>query len=399
MDEQGSAESKLAFNPFSDEYRQSRYELLAQLRRREPAHRSPLGFLLLTKYRDVQAVLRSEDFGVMESAAQARFPEGSRISRICRDAFLFKNEPDHLRLRSIVNRSFSPRRVASLNYNAERQVDMVLARFEANGGGEVVADLASRVPLAMICDVVGIPESDREQVLAWSNELCPALEPVVPPHVAARLDCAVEEFEDYLKELGRRRGWGDEESLLATCTKAVTDGMMHESELLASIVLVLAAGLETTSSLIATGVYQLSLHVDQHELLRRNPQHIDSSVEELLRYESPIAMFMRWARCDLSLDGMEVREGDPVALHIGAANRDPDVFSEPDELNLFVERVPHIAFGDGVHRCVGPALARLEAVAVLRGIVARRWDLIPVGLPEWRDTITLRALKRLEIQV
>lgn len=396
--ESAATDATPVFDPFHPDYRNDPYPILAALRERDPVHRSPLGFRLLTRHADVDAVLRSPDFGLAEDAGSRRFTPGSRIGRVCAEAFLFRNPPDHTRLRSLVARAFSPGRVRAL----EQRLDGIVAeRLDALGpAGEVdlVSALAHPLPLAVICELVGIPERDRDRIRAWSDALCPTLDPVVAPETVVRLDRAVEAFGDYVLEqaAGRRRAPGDD--LLTTLVEARDRGEMDDGELVAACVLILAAGHETTSNLIASGVHSLLRADGELERLRRAPELLPSAVEEMLRTESPITMFLRWAMRDVEIAGVPIARGEAVAVHIGAANRDPRVFDEPDRFDAGRADNRHLAFGAGIHFCLGAALARSEAAAALRGLLRRTDRLELVEPVAWKPTVTVRGPQTLRVR-
>ena len=387
------------FDPFSERYRADPYDDLANLRTESPVHKSPLGFTLLTRYRDVSHVLKSRDFGVLENSSASRFSEGSVIGKVCADAFLFRNDPAHGRLRALSNRAFTPARVRQLEARIKLETVRLLDRLEHDGPIDLVQDLAYPLPLAMVCDLVGIPEAERDQVLDWSHALCPTLEPVVPPDLVPSLDSAAEEFGEYLKRRLYEPSSSESAGLLASLKRGLRSGELTESELVASVILILAAGHETTSSLIATGLMQLVRCPEDLERIKRGEVDSNLVVEEMLRYESPIAMYLRWPRRDISIDGVSLPEGEPVALHIGAANRDPDVFAAPDEFVLDRVSSPHLAFGAGVHSCLGPALARAEARAVVDEISRRGWRMKLRSAPTWKDSLTIRSLDSLEVDI
>lgn len=387
-----------AFNPFDPGYRDDPYPLLHALRERDPVHRSPLGFWVLTRHADVEAVLRSSDFALAADAGTRRFPPGSRIGKVCADAFLFRNPPDHTRLRAPVGRAFSPGRVARLGARLGQTVAELIDGLGQSGEAELVNELAYPLPLAMICELVGIPPEDRSRIRAWSEALCPTLDPVVPEDTVAPLDRAVGEFGEYVLAHAEAKRREPAEDLLSTLAEARARGELSDDELVASCVLILTAGHETTSNLIASGLLSLLRAPAELERLRREPSLVPNAVEEMLRTESPITMFLRWPQRDVKIGGVEIAAGEPVAVHIGAANRDPAAFADPDRFDAGRADNRHVAFGAGLHFCLGAALARAEAAAAVAGLLERTAALELAETPTWKQTVTVRGPESLRVR-
>ncbi len=391
-------EEPVAFDPFEPGYRENPYPVLRALRERDPVHRSPLGFWVLTRHADVEAVLRASDFALASDAGTRRFPPGSRIGKFCADAFLFRNPPDHTRLRAPVGRVFSPGRVARLGARLEQSVADLIDGLGASGEAELVTALTYPLPLTMICELVGIPTEDRALIRAWSEALCPTLDPVVPEEAVAPLDRAVEEFGEYILVHADAKRRTPADDLLSTLAEARARGELSDDELVASCVLILTAGHETTSNLIASGLLSLLRAPEELERLRRDPRLVPSAVEEMLRTESPITMFLRWPQRTVKIGGVEIAEGDAVAVQIAAANRDPAVFGDPDRFDAGRADNRHIAFGAGIHFCLGAALARAEAAAALRGVLKHTAALDLAETPAWKPTVTVRGPESLRVR-
>jgi cytochrome P450 len=387
-----------AFSPFDPGFRDDPYPVLRALRERDPVHWSPLGFWILTRHADVETVLRAPHFALAADAGTRRFPPGSRIGKVCADAFLFRNPPAHTRLRAPVGRVFSPGRVARLAARLDQVVAELLAGLGESGETDLVNALAYPLPLAMICELVGIPSEDMASIRAWSEALCPTLDPVVSSETAAQLDRAVAEFGDYVLEHADAKRRNPREDLLSTLAEARERGEASDDELVASCVLILTAGHETTSNLIASGLWSLLRSPAELERLRRDPALVPTAVEEMLRTESPITMFLRWPQRDVKIEGVEIAEGDAVAVHIGAANRDPAVFADPDRFDAGRAENRHVAFGAGLHFCLGAALARAEAAAALRGLLACTDSFELAERPVWKPTVTVRGPQALRVR-
>jgi cytochrome P450 len=235
-------------------------------------------------------------------------------------------------------------------------------------------------------------------IRAWSEALCPTLDPVVSSETAAQLDRAVAEFGDYVLEHADAKRRHPREDLLSTLAEARERGEASDDELVASCVLILTAGHETTSNLIASGLWSLLRSPAELERLRRDPALVPTAVEEMLRTESPITMFLRWPQRDVKIEGVEIAEGDAVAVHIGAANRDPAVFADPDRFDAGRAENRHVAFGAGLHFCLGAALARAEAAAALRGLLACTDSFELAERPVWKPTVTVRGPQALRVR-
>lgn len=397
--EAGSAggATPLEFNPFDPLYRNEPYSRLSRLRSESPIFRSDLGFLLLTQYADVDSVLRSSNFVLAEDAGSSRFTPGSMIGRVCTDAFLFRNPPDHTRLRALVSRGFSPGMVNRLESSIRGGAERLLSKVSGEGELDLVKEFSQPFPLATICDLVGIDEADRGLVGSWSESLCPTLDPVVSGDTVKKLDAAVGEFGEFLLVRAKRKLSDPKDDLLSTLASLWSRGQIAPGELVASCVLILAAGHETTSNLIASGMLSLLRSPGELHRLRQDSALMSSAIDEMLRTESPIQMFLRWAEDDCRIGDVEIEAGQVVAVHIGAANRDPVVFEGADRFDVGRETNRHLAFGAGIHFCLGAALAKAEAATAIESILNHMSELELLEAPEWKDTVTVRGPKSLRV--
>ena len=253
------------------------------------------------------------------------------------------------------------------------------------------------LPLAVICEVMGISGESKAQVGAWSEALCPTLDPVVSEETVQVLDCAVLEFGEFLMDYARSRSLNPGDDLLSVLATAWKAGQISSGELVATGVLLLAAGHETSSNLVASGMLSLLRSPDELQLVRDAPSLAPRAVDEMLRTESPIQMFMRWATDDCEVGERVVRAGDQVAVHIGAANRDPAAFQDPESFRVERPENRHLAFGSGIHACVGAALARSEAEVAVRVLLKEFSHIELVEEPAWKETVTVRGPKALMI--
>jgi cytochrome P450 len=301
-----------------------------------------------------------------------------------------------------VSRAFTPRAVEALRPRVQAHVEALLARVASAGRMDIVADLAEPLPRAVIGELLGIPEAHRLACAAWSTAVARSLDALPIPEdrpLIADGQTARRALGGYVRELVAARRAQPGTDLLSTLVAAADeDGLLSDSELVAMAVLLLVAGTETTVSLIATTVWALLSHPDQLARLREAPWLLPASVEEALRWESPVQRTWRIASTEVEIAGRRIQAGALVVLCLGAANRDPARFADPDCFDLLRRDVGHLAFGAGVHRCLGAFLARLETQVVVSALL-RRWPALQLATdrPGWRPTATLRALATLPV--
>jgi cytochrome P450 len=277
----------------------------------------------------------------------------------------------------------------------------LLDRAAEMGEFDVVADLAYPLPVTVISEMLGVPEADRGALRRWSLDLIYTLDPMLSVETLARAQRAGAEFRAYLRELiaDRRTHLGDD--LLSGLIQAEDEGrQLSPQELVATCVLLLVAGHETTSSFIGNGMLALLRNPDQYRRLHADPGLVRSAGEELLRYDSPVQLTGRLVIRDTEIAGQRIEAGQDVVALMGAANRDPSVFERPDALDLGRADNRHLAFGGGIHFCLGAPLARVEGGTAIASLVGRFGSLqLATDLPVWRDTVTLRALSSLPVAV
>ncbi len=387
----------LTYNPFLPEVREDPYPLYRALRERDPVHRSPdLPMWVLTRHRDVAAVLRDPRVSVDERRIDGYQPppEAEGVAR----SMLFTDPPDHTRLRALVNTVFTPRRVQALRPRIEAIVETALARAAERGEMELIDELAYPLPVNVIATMLGVPTEDWPRFRNWSAALVRSLDPI--EHLSATVQqeivAARRSLADYLREIARERARAPRDDLISALVKA-GEGSLSEPELLAMLVLLLVAGHETTVNLIGNGTLALLLHQEEMGRLRDHPELDEVAVEELLRWDSPVQLTGRLALEDMEVDGHRVRRGEFLLLLLGAANRDPEEFRDPERLDLSRSPNRHLAFGRGIHFCLGAPLARLEGRVAITALVRRFPGLHLAGEPQRGETITLRGLRRLPL--
>ena len=398
------------FNPFLPSFLADPYPAYAALRAGEPVHYSPaLQAWVLTGYEECERALR--DHAAFSSDPRtARGPLAAALERQ-RSGFplagtptvLNSDPPAHARLRGLLNRAFTPRAIESLGPRIEGIAASLLA--DAGGGAaggrfDLVGGFARPLPIIVIAELLGAPAEDRGRFREWSAAIARATNVLNPPPV---LDAAREAAAALAAYMGgivaqRRRAPGAD--LMSALLAAEEDGeRLSRDELIAFSILLLLAGHETTTSLIANGALALAGHSEQAARLRADPALLPAAVEELLRYDGGVQGVVRFARRPAALAGRAIGEGDALLAMIGAANRDPRQFGDPDALDLAREPNRHLAFGRGVHFCLGAPLARLEGRIAFAALLGRFPRLrVAAGGAERGGTLLLRGLERLELE-
>ncbi|PYO24055.1 MAG: cytochrome P450 [Candidatus Rokuibacteriota bacterium] len=358
-----------------------------------------MGFWVLTRYDDVAGMLRDARFGRkgFDTLLQARFGEaGFDLS------MLFRDPPDHTRLRALVSKAFTPRVVEEMRGRIQEIVDALLDRAQDVGRMDVIADLAYPLPLIVICEMLGVPTENRDLFRRWSVDIARSLDAIAlptEPEVIERGTAARHALADYFRGLIAERRRRPKADLLSDLIAAEEQGdKLTEGELMATVLLLFVAGHETTVNLIGNGMLALLRHPAELRALRADPGLIGSAVEELLRYDGPVQRTGRMPNTDVALGGRTIRKGALVLGLIGAANRDPAHFPDPDRLDITRGDNRHLAFGWGIHFCLGAPLARLEAQIAILALVRRlpRLALATARL-EWRRASTLRGLTALPV--
>jgi cytochrome P450 len=395
------------FNPFLAANRRDPYPAYARVRESAGIYRAPFGLFVASRYDDVAALLRDPRF-----SADRRHAAPFRLVRwLNRGAPDFLNlidrnllnldAPDHTRIRALVNKAFTPRRVAALRERVAALVDELLAPAAARGELELVRDLAHPLPVIVIAELLGVPASDRDAFRHWSNGVAQIIDPLSAERGLARARESATALAGYFRSMLAQRRAEPREDLLSAMIAAEQDGrVLGEGDLLSLCTLLLAAGHETTTNLIANAVLALLRFPEQAERLRAEPSLLPTAVEEFLRFDSPVQYTDRVAREDVELGGQHIPRGRPIALLLGAANHDPAQFAAPHRLDVGRAENRHLAFGGGPHFCLGAPLARLEAELALGGLLRRfpalRGD---PGAVAYRPSVLLRGPLALPLRV
>ncbi|MEU9117348.1 cytochrome P450 [Streptomyces sp. NPDC048483] len=378
------------------EFRRDPYPLYARMRRESPVHRGPQGIWYLTRYADVEQALGdlrlSNDRERMTSALVARDGRLRDLSRLtARLGRVMSNTdpPDHARLRKLVNKAFTARRIEGLRDRIRTLVDrLVDAAVVAGPTMDLIAAVAAPLPHAVVCELFGIPAGDRERVKAWFRGLGRITEDI------ERAEVVVGEFEEYLMWLaGQRRTAPGDDLISGLVTAQARGDQLTDEELLSTCFMLITAGDETTTNLIGNGTLALLRHPGQLARLRAEPGLIRPAIDELVRYDSPTQSIVRVVSEDVTVGGRTLPAGDLAYLVLASANRDPDRFADPDRLDLTRPGNRHLGFGNGPHFCLGAPLARLETELAI-GTLVRKAPGLRLGADElaWRPNPLQRRL-------
>lgn len=394
------------YDPFSRAVRLDPYPSYRAMREARPVYWHPVfRSWLLTRHDDVARVLRAPAMSVDRSAMGdlellELSPEA--IDAI-RASLLMIDPPDHTRIRGLVNKAFTPRVVEKLRPRIEDVVSDLLDRVEARGerGMDLVADLAYPLPVIVIAELLGVPASDRESFKRWSDDLAVVLDPFSSGGRFDGVDRAFTEASRYFADVFEDRRRAPRDDLVSALVAAEERGdKLSETELLSVCMLLLGAGHETTTGLLSNAMLALMRHPAQLRLLQADPSLAPGAIEELLRYDSPVQMTDRVVTEEITIDGQRIREGQQVVLMLGAANRDPARFDDPERLDVTRADARSLAFGHGIHYCVGAALARAEAEIALRALLARFGGLMlgrPPRARDYKPSMVLRGLETLPL--
>jgi cytochrome P450 len=374
------------------------HEAFRELRRTTPVHWVPeadgRGFWAVTRYHDVVTVLRTPGlFSSFRGGVLLADPPPEFLGRL-RESLMNRDPPDHTRLRRLVNRPLSPRRLELLETSVANHAAELVARVRTQGACDFATDIAEAMPLFVICEMLGVPAADRRTLYALTDRMF-STEPRDPAEAMRDKMAAAGEMRAYGRQLVQLRRSSPEDDLMS---ELAAEPSLTEGELEAFFMLLFNAGTDTTRSVLAYGLDLLLDRPDVLELLRRDPARIPVAIEEMLRYQPPVIQIRRTATQDTELAGQRIAENDKVVVFFPSANRDESVFSDPDRFDP--ERSPneHIAFGFGAHFCLGAPLARIEAKHVFREVLAQLSDLERAGPMIPARTNFVRSVRRLPVR-
>jgi cytochrome P450 len=397
----------------SPEFVANPYPVLERLREEEPVYWSDgIGGWLLTRYDDILVSFRQTTHYSNENrlgkAVEYLPPEKRANYKPFEDHYatkglLHSDPPDHTRLRALVTREFTVMIVEKMRPRMQEVVDGLLDAAEKNGQMDVVPDLAAALPVQVIAEILGVPPPDRYLIRKWTDDIL-RFQGVNKPSEAdlSRAQDALMEMRAYIKGMINERRRQPRGDLMGRFVAAESEGQrLSEAELINTCVTLFTAGHETTLSLISNTIYTLLANSDQYQLLRQDPGLLESAIEESLRYESPVSRQARLMKDDTELAGKKLKKGEIVFQMLNAANRDPAYFIDPDKFDIQRKKNRHIAFGNGIHFCVGAALSRTESIIAVGTALTRFPNLRLVDdKPDWDvSKRNSRVLKSLQVQL
>lgn len=387
---------QVVWNPLDPATLADPYPVYKALRESDPYQFSEAtGQYLISRYEDVDEILRDwKRFSNRRITEEPPEPE--------RDlSILVRDPPDHTRLRGLVSRAFTPRRIAAMEEHIRETAHTLLDEVADQDQFDLMSNLASLLPTVVIAEQIGVPTEDREQFKRWSDEFVGVDEGAITPEIQQRSDeAAVKLYRYFSDQVEQRRREPTDDLISRLVTARDDEDQLTEHEMVSTLSLLLIAGNETTTNLIGNGLKALIEHPEQMELLRQHPELLENAVEELLRYDSPVQIDPRATTEQVTVGDKLIEPDQLVMLLIGGANRDPEQFQDPDTLNIAREDAGSISFGRGVHFCLGAPLARLEGRIAFECLL-ERFDEIKFSdrMPQYRPVFALRGLSHFDISV
>lgn len=391
----------LGFDPASESFLTWPYPDYERLRNQGPMHQTPAGLWVVTGHAECTQVLRDLRFGHHTRVASGLSGgEDSRMEGSSRGlSFIFMDPPDHTRLRAVVAKAFTPRSVGELRASVQATADGLIGQMLSGPDPDIMADVARPLPTITMCNLLGIPDADQDRIKRWSGVIGRSLDPelLLPAEVVTSFRTAIGEVAEYVRTLVGARASERRPDLISHMLAAEEGDRLGRQEIVELCVLLLVAGSETTVNLIGNGMLALLRHPEQITLIRKDPKLIKNAVFELLRYDSPSQMTFRVAMEDAEVAGHAITRGSPVMLVLAAANRDPRVFDNPDVLDVTRQSsMQQLSFSQGLHFCLGAALAQVEAEIALSSLL--RHDLRMVAdHPLRKPNLVLRGLAELRV--
>lgn len=378
------------------------YDAYRALRDTSPVHVTGSGVIVLTRHRDCAAALRDRALGKVDESLGFRLtpvpPELQRraLHRF-RRTMLFRNPPDHARLRRLVSDVFTARHIEQLRASVLNTLEQLLDVMADKTDADIITDLALPLPISVIGRLLGLPDADQEVTAPLVRKLMAPLEPAADAAAIEQAAHAEDQLADYLDDVLRHKRHHPSDDLLSRLATARGDDTLDTDECVGTAILLLAAGFETTTNLIGNDTLALLRHAAQGDLLREQPRLAPNAVEELLRWDPPVQTDGRTATTATRIDTTDVHPGQVVLLLLGAANRDPDRYHRPDQLDISRPDPAPLSFGGGIHFCLGAALARLEGNEVFPRLFARFPQLALRAEPVWRPGLSFRGLTSLPV--
>lgn len=398
------------YDLYSPTFKADPYPTYAAMREQAPVCHNPgldgkslLWFI--TRYEEAEAVLRDHKRFVknyratLTSEQRAQLPPEPRLERLLNQHLLNLDGVDHVRLRSLVNKVFTAQMINRLQGRVQTIADELLDKVQARGQMDLIDDYAFPLPIVVIAEMLGVPAADRDRFRVWSNAF---VSPALTPEAWAHTEQLMIQFTNYLGQIFAERRRNPKDDLITALLQAEEAGdKLSEEELYSMVILLIVAGHETTLNLIGNGMLALLRNPDQLALLKSRPELMPNAIEEFLRYDGPVERATpRFAAEDVEIGGQLIQRGDAVFVVLGGADRDPAEFSKPDQLDVTREDNRHLAFGFGVHYCLGAPLARLEGRIALNTLLKRLPNLrlaAPAAELTWRPNTFLRGLQQIPV--
>lgn len=393
------------FNARDPRLRTDPYPLYKRLRDAEPVHRTPYGHWVVSGYDEVAAILRkpelSSEYPQDPKWAAQRGGQDSPIVQATRSWMLMRDGEAHRRLRGLANPVFTAR---AIRETAPRMTGIVHRIMDEMGDGrdvDLIGSLAALVPVTVFCGLGGLPVEDRDLCRKWTDALGHVIDPATDDTTRRAMNDAAEEFGAYIAEhLARRRADPRDDIISRLLLADFDGGKLSDDEIIANVMMFFMGGHETTVNLIGNGMLALLRHPDQLRALRAEPGLVDNAVEELLRYDAPIQLVARITTGDIEVGGVPIPAGAKVMVLLGAANRDPRRYADPDRLDLRRADIRPLSFGGGPHYCIGALLAKAEARLVFTELLRRHRDIRPAREDVvWRPQVNIRGLRELRVDL
>ena len=394
------------FDPSLEDFPRHRYAYYRRFREHDPVHRSKEGDgskWYVFRHEDVVACLKDRRFTRRppENAA-ARLPTVPRGAQPILDVMskwmLFQDPPDHTRSRALLGRTFTSTFIARLKPRIETIAASLLENVDRAAEFDLVSSYAFPLPIVVITEMLGIPPEDRQYFRGWSLDIVSAADKPATAELLTRASSAIVRMESYFGDIIAHRRRHPSQDLIGELVRHEGEKVLQASEVVAMCTMLLSTGFETTGDLIGNAVLALLRHPQQQQRIRNDPTLLASGIEELTRYDGPVQSTARYASDDIVVGGRQLRRGDCAVLVIGSANRDERRFEDPDTLELTRSVAHNVAFGMGIHFCLGYALAKLEAQIALCELFNRYPDLqLREASPEWKPGVSFAGLKRLMV--
>lgn len=392
------------YMPLAPHFRVDPYPDLHRLRQLQPVHWSRTGFCwVLSRYNDIKQVLADKRFAIgldqlmQIEALKPVFAEP--YNQIIRTQLLGSDPPDHTRIRAIMAKAVGPARLDSLRRLSQTVVEELIAQAKAQGGFDLIADFAHPLPFRVICEILGIPEEERAPLVDWTHALMRPTDPTpLTPAETAWCNASAYGFRDFFLGMVRRERAQPREGFFHDLVQALDEGRLNEEELVANLILLFCAGHDTVINLFGNGMLALFRHPRQMQILQEDPSLVRGAIEELLRFDTSVAIARRTALETVEIGGRVIGRGQYVLCLLNAGNRDPEVFDDPDRLDVRRQNVKPLSFGGGIHYCLGAQLARIEGELGITALLTQLQDLEPETLePVWKRNVFVRGPEALRV--